>query len=401
MDVVQKKQYDDGKSPLTIPMSFFSGGGDNKSEASGTPGSTGSSFFMKMGKSVFTGRKSSMQSEGGMSDMNRGMPRKSTEPSPRYQYNFGTTGGGESPKVEVKKLESKLNAANLAMLQEQSNTKPEKPKGPFVTKQAPMNTANRGNRTMVSQKRQPGNIVKNSPFHQQQAVNPTISLQTKPSQQREATHGKRSIPTEKPRFGNEAGRDDRSKRSRSSLSLGSDDDESEFSLNEFEGYEVTNGSRPVPSQQPAQNNQNPFKSKPQHSLKPLRAPPSDSQPIYPSSAQKPVFQKPIYPSPAQKPSFTQSTQKQTKDVTSLAGTYDVFAPSGPIGIVVDTSKHGPAVHSLKATSPMLGLISPGDLIIALDGADTRTMTAASLTRLMAKKSRQEERKITLLSPDDL
>ncbi|CAJ1945208.1 unnamed protein product [Cylindrotheca closterium] len=79
--------------------------------------------------------------------------------------------------------------------------------------------------------------------------------------------------------------------------------------------------------------------------------------------------------------------------------FDVFAPSGPIGIVVDTSKDGPAVHSLKSTSPMLGLINPGDLIIALDDEDTRKMTAASLTRLMAKKSRQKERKITLLSLD--
>lgn len=82
-----------------------------------------------------------------------------------------------------------------------------------------------------------------------------------------------------------------------------------------------------------------------------------------------------------------------------AQSYDVFAPSGPIGIVVDTSKNGPAVHSLKATSPMLGLINAGDLIIALDDEDTRKMTAASLTRMMAKKSRQKERKITLLSVD--
>lgn len=79
------------------------------------------------------------------------------------------------------------------------------------------------------------------------------------------------------------------------------------------------------------------------------------------------------------------------------GCYDVYAPSGPIGIVVDTSKDGPSVHSLKSTSPMLGLISPGDLIVALDGEDTRKMTAAALTRLMARKSRQKERKITLLS----
>ncbi|VEU38888.1 unnamed protein product [Pseudo-nitzschia multistriata] len=84
-------------------------------------------------------------------------------------------------------------------------------------------------------------------------------------------------------------------------------------------------------------------------------------------------------------------------VMKRAGRYDVYAPSGPIGIVVDTSKNGPSVHSLKSTSPMLGLINPGDLIVALDGEDTRDMTAAALTRLMALKSRQQNRKITLLS----
>lgn len=82
-----------------------------------------------------------------------------------------------------------------------------------------------------------------------------------------------------------------------------------------------------------------------------------------------------------------------------AGLYDVFAPSGPIGIIVDTTKDGPAVHSLKASSPMRGLINPGDLIVALDDKDTRGMTAATLTRLMAKKAHQRERKITLLAND--
>jgi hypothetical protein len=79
------------------------------------------------------------------------------------------------------------------------------------------------------------------------------------------------------------------------------------------------------------------------------------------------------------------------------GLYDVFAPPGPIGIVVDTTKDGPAVHALKTTSPMLGLIQPGDLIVGLDDQDTRSMTAATLTRLMAAKAQEHERKITLLT----
>lgn len=94
---------------------------------------------------------------------------------------------------------------------------------------------------------------------------------------------------------------------------------------------------------------------------------------------------------------TVSAFSTLSSIMKRPGCYDVYAPSGPIGIVVDTSKDGPSVHSLKSTSPMLGLISPGDLIVALDGEDTRKMTAAALTRLMARKSRQKERKITLLS----
>lgn len=80
--------------------------------------------------------------------------------------------------------------------------------------------------------------------------------------------------------------------------------------------------------------------------------------------------------------------------------YDVFAPPGPIGIVVDTIDKGCIVHSLKKTSPMQGLINPGDLIVALDDFDVRQMDAASLTKLMAKKSQQQERKFTLIPAEE-
>jgi hypothetical protein len=99
--------------------------------------------------------------------------------------------------------------------------------------------------------------------------------------------------------------------------------------------------------------------------------------------------------------FIESHVKSYESATTRGGLYDVFAPPGPIGIVVDTTKDGPAVHSLKRTSPMLGLINPGDLIVALDDVDARGMTAATLTQLMAKKSTQKERKITLLTVDNL
>lgn len=105
-------------------------------------------------------------------------------------------------------------------------------------------------------------------------------------------------------------------------------------------------------------------------------------------------------SPMTKGEEKKEERNQTfQEALQREGLYDVFAPSGALGIVVDTTKDGPAVHSLKQTSPMLGLINPGDLIVGLDQQDTRSMTAATLTRLMASKSNQKERKITLLASD--
>eukprot|EP00536_Pseudo-nitzschia_multiseries_P001563 jgi/Psemu1/294456/fgenesh1_pm.19_\ len=84
---------------------------------------------------------------------------------------------------------------------------------------------------------------------------------------------------------------------------------------------------------------------------------------------------------------------------SNAISYDVFAPPGALGIVVDTTEKGCVVYSLKKSSPMQGLMNRGDLIIGLDNFDVRNMNAASLTKLMAKKSKQAERKFTLIPID--
>lgn len=89
-------------------------------------------------------------------------------------------------------------------------------------------------------------------------------------------------------------------------------------------------------------------------------------------------------------STTSRTRSSRKDKL-----FDVYAPPGPLGIIIDTTPEGPMIHSLKPTSQLSGLVNPGDLIVGLDGVDTRNMTAATFTRLMAKRS-QGERKITLL-----
>ena len=83
-------------------------------------------------------------------------------------------------------------------------------------------------------------------------------------------------------------------------------------------------------------------------------------------------------------------------VESSALSYDVFAPPGALGIIVDTTEKGCIIHSMKKSSPMRGLMNRGDIIIGLDNFDVRNMSAASLSKLMAKKSDQAERKFTLL-----
>ena len=77
--------------------------------------------------------------------------------------------------------------------------------------------------------------------------------------------------------------------------------------------------------------------------------------------------------------------------------FDCYAPPGPLGIVIETTPEGPMVHSLKPESKLASLIHTGDLVVGLDDLDTRGMTAATLTRLMAKRTQQPQRKITLLS----
>ena len=117
------------------------------------------------------------------------------------------------------------------------------------------------------------------------------------------------------------------------------------------------------------------------------------------SIQKPNGQSQTSRAPTRLQSQARQRRMSYESVLRKPGLYDVFAPPGPVGIVVDTSSKGPAVHSLKNSSPMIGLIAPGDLIVGLDDEDTRKMNAATLTRLMAQKANQKERKITLLTSE--
>ena len=75
---------------------------------------------------------------------------------------------------------------------------------------------------------------------------------------------------------------------------------------------------------------------------------------------------------------------------------EVFAPAGKLGIIVDSSKDGPIIHSINGDSPLVGQVFPGDYITAIDGEDTSNWSAYNVTKLVALKS-GSIRKLTLLS----
>lgn len=87
-------------------------------------------------------------------------------------------------------------------------------------------------------------------------------------------------------------------------------------------------------------------------------------------------------------------EKSPKDVTAVPSpptvvvTRTVVAPSGKLGIVIDTTLDGPVVHNVNQSSRLKGKIFPGDIIVAIDDVDTRAMSASAITALMAKTAHQ-------------
>jgi hypothetical protein len=94
-----------------------------------------------------------------------------------------------------------------------------------------------------------------------------------------------------------------------------------------------------------------------------------------------------------------STPKMSKD-TSLQGLQtilcrDCYAPPGKLKIVIHSTKDGPAVHTVKEGSSLQGHVFSGDLIISVDGVDTRSYTADQVMKMMTARTKHE-RKITVL-----
>jgi len=65
-------------------------------------------------------------------------------------------------------------------------------------------------------------------------------------------------------------------------------------------------------------------------------------------------------------------------------TREVQAQAGKLGITIDTTKEGPAVHKIKDESQMKGKLKVGDIILKIDDIDTTAMSASAISALMVR-----------------
>jgi hypothetical protein len=76
--------------------------------------------------------------------------------------------------------------------------------------------------------------------------------------------------------------------------------------------------------------------------------------------------------------------------------YEVVAPAGKLGVVIDTPTEGPpTVFDIKKNSPLLGQISIGDHLIRVDEEDVSTYSAVRVSKLIGEKAKNPQRKFLL------
>jgi len=73
-------------------------------------------------------------------------------------------------------------------------------------------------------------------------------------------------------------------------------------------------------------------------------------------------------------------------------------PPGKLGVTIETTSSGPAVHKIKDDSQMNGLLRIGDIIQKIDDVETSSMSASAISALMVK-TEDKVRTFTVLSDE--
>lgn len=79
--------------------------------------------------------------------------------------------------------------------------------------------------------------------------------------------------------------------------------------------------------------------------------------------------------------------------------FSVVAPSGKLGMVIDTPNGGiPVVHAIKDTSVLADQVCVGDRLMSVDGEDCSGMTAMQVSKLISLKSEKPARVLVFARP---
>lgn len=77
--------------------------------------------------------------------------------------------------------------------------------------------------------------------------------------------------------------------------------------------------------------------------------------------------------------------------------FNVIAPPGKLGMVIDTSHGGvPVVHAIKDTSVLADRVRVGDRLISVDGEDCAAMTSMQVSKLISLKSDKPARVLVFI-----
>ncbi len=79
--------------------------------------------------------------------------------------------------------------------------------------------------------------------------------------------------------------------------------------------------------------------------------------------------------------------------------WEILAPSGFLGLVLETNRDGsPVVKSIRESSVLFDQVSIGDILESIDGQDVSFMLASDVSRLIGAKQDQQYRKMVFIRP---
>lgn len=79
--------------------------------------------------------------------------------------------------------------------------------------------------------------------------------------------------------------------------------------------------------------------------------------------------------------------------------FEIIAPPGKLGVVIDTPYNGekvPVVHAIKDTSILAERVRIGDKLLSVDGQDTKGMSAVTVSKMISAKSMEPQRRLVFL-----